>query len=133
MQESGLRARTPFNDYVGTCAIDESEELNFLEFIKEHGVNLDQYLPIALGFHREKESAEVFVYVVDKQRVAASYEEIQTYLDSTGTPLPVQKIDLKVTLSQAFTFMARFAMIVPMKKSLTSVEIKQDEGFVFWD
>lgn len=133
MQENSLRARTLFNDFTGTCAIDESEDLNLLEFLKEHGVNLDKYLPVAFGFHREKESAEVFVYVINKQRVAASYEEIQTYLDSTGSPLPVQKIDLKVTLSQAFTFMARFAMILPMKKSLTSVEIEQDEGFVFWN
>ena len=133
MQESSLRARTPFSDYIGTCAIDESEDLTFLEFVNEHGVDLAQYLPVALGIHRERESDQIFVYVVDKQKVAASYEEIQTYLDSTGGPLPVQQIDLKVTFSQAFTFMARFAMIVPIKKSLTSVEIKQDEGFVFWD
>ena len=133
MKESSLRARTPFNDFTGTCAIDESEDLTFLEFIKEHGVNLDQYLPVALGIHRERESEQIFVYVVDKRKVATSYEEIQTYLDSTGGPLPVQQIDLKVTFSQVFTFMARFAMIIPIKKSLTSFEIKQDEGFVFWD
>lgn len=118
---------------MGTCAIDESEDLSFLEFLKEHGVNLDKYLPVALELHREKHSAEVFVYVVDKQRVAESYEQIQAYLESAGSPLPVQKIDLKTTFSQAFIFMARFSMIVPMKKSLASVEIKEDDGFVFWD
>ena len=133
MKESSLRARTPFSDFTGTCAIDESEDLTFLEFIKEHGVNLDQYLPVALGIHRERESEQIFVYVVDKRKVATSYEEIQTYLDSTGGPLPVQQIDLKVTFSQVFTLMARFASILPIEKSLTSVEIKQDEGYVFWD
>lgn len=133
MQENRLSARTPFNEYAGTCAIDESKQLNFLEFIKEHGVDLTRYLPVAFGVHREKESEEVFVYVVDKKKVAESYEEIQLYLESTGSSLPVRKIDLNVTLSQAFTFMERFAMIVPLQESLKSVDIKHDEGFVFWE
>ncbi len=133
MAENYLKAETPFNEYTGTCAIDESEEVEFLEFAARHGVDLQRFLPVAFGAYKDAESETVYVYVVDRGKVAASYDEIQAYLAGTGGQLPVRKIDLQVTLSQSFAFMKRFSLVVPLDESLKTVAIKRDEGFVFWE
>lgn len=133
MANDYLKAETPFNEFTGTCAIDQNEEVQFLEFAAGHGVDLERFLPVAFGVYKDADSETVSVYVVDRGAVASSYDEVRAYLAGTEGPLPVQRIDLPVTLFQSFVFMKRFSLVVPLDESLKTVAIKRDEGFVFWE
>ena len=116
-------ARTQYNDFIGTVAVDQADRISATQILKDCGLSPEEYrfagiqvCPGLQGVEGATRQASIKVLALRKDEVGQSSNEVETYGKNCtyNEPMPVYAFETGLALEDLMRYTKSFEVLVKL-------------------
>lgn len=106
-----FKASTQYGDWQGTASADDVPTLSLDEYLEKNGLIKPHEFLIAASFYTsEHDFASISVFLFEGK----DFESVKAALDAVDGPVPVRRVDVKLTAKEFLDLFKRFHVMLTL-------------------